>query len=284
MTDLWTIGSLLKWTEGFFAEKGIDTPRLDAEILLAHVLEKERIYLYAHFDEPMTSTELSAYKEMIKKRAARYPVAHILGIKPFMGLDFIVNEHVLVPRPETELLVEAVLEICPKEIPVRVLDMGTGSGAILLSLLSYLPQATGTGVDISSDALKIAAENGEALHIKRVQWVNSDLFTNVEAHEYDWLVSNPPYLTAPDMQNLEEEVKYDPQTALYGGTDGLDIYRRLAGEGGAYLKVGGHSIVEVGAGQSRQVAELFTDQGFELVRIIKDYADTERHVLLRKKG
>ncbi|MBF1320545.1 MAG: peptide chain release factor N(5)-glutamine methyltransferase, partial [Megasphaera micronuciformis] len=145
MTDLWTIGSLLKWTEGFFAEKGIDTPRLDAEILLAHVLEKERIYLYAHFDEPMTSTELSAYKEMIKKRAARYPVAHILGIKPFMGLDFIVNEHVLVPRPETELLVEAVLEICPKEVPVRVLDMGTGSGAILLSLLSYLPQATGTG-------------------------------------------------------------------------------------------------------------------------------------------
>lgn len=284
MTDLWTIGSLLKWTEGFFAEKGIDTPRLDAEILLAHVLEKERIYLYAHFDEPMTSTELSAYKEMIKKRAARYPVAHILGIKPFMGLDFIVNEHVLVPRPETELLVEAVLEICPKEVPVRILDMGTGSGAILLSLLSYLPQATGTGVDISSDALKIAAENGEALHIDRVQWVNSDLFTNVEAHEYDWLVSNPPYLTAPDMQNLEEEVKYDPETALYGGTDGLDIYRRLAGEGGTYHKVGGHCIVEVGAGQSRQVAELFTDQGFELVRIIKDYADTERHVLLRKKG
>lgn len=284
MNDLWTIGSLLKWTEGFFAEKGIDTPRLDAEILLAHVLEKERIYLYAHFDEPMTSTELSAYKEMIKKRAARYPVAHILGIKPFMGLDFIVNEHVLVPRPETELLVEAVLEICPKEVPVRVLDMGTGSGAILLSLLSYLPQATGTGVDISSDALKIAAENSEALHIDRAQWVNSDLFTNVEAHEYDWLVSNPPYLTAPDMQNLEEEVKYDPETALYGGTDGLDIYRRLASEGGAYLKAGGHCIVEVGAGQSRQVAELFTDQGFEFVRIIKDYADTERHVLLRKKG
>ena len=201
-----------------------------------------------------------------------------------MGLDFIVNEHVLVPRPETELLVEAVLEICPKEVPVRVLDMGTGSGAILLSLLSYLPQATGTGVDISSDALKIAAENREALHLDRVQWVNSDLFTNVEAHEYDWLVSNPPYLTAPDMQNLEEEVKYDPETALYGGTDGLDIYRRLASEGGAYLKVGGHCIVEVGAGQSRQVAELFTNQGFEFVRIIKDYADTERHVLLRKKG
>ena len=251
---------------------------------MARVLEKERIYLYAHFDEPMTSTELSAYKEMIKKRAARYPVAHILGIKPFMGLDFIVNEHVLVPRPETELLVEAVLEICPKEVPVRVLDMGTGSGAILLSLLSYLPQATGTGVDISSDALKIAAKNSEALHLDRAQWVNSDLFTNVEAHEYDWLVSNPPYLTAPDMQNLEEEVKYDPETALYGGTDGLDIYRRLASEGGAYLKVGGHCIVEVGAGQARQVAELFTDQGFEFVRIIKDYADTERHVLLRKKG
>ena len=280
MNDLWTIGSLLKWTEGFFAEKGIDTPRLDAEILLAHVLEKERIYLYAHFDEPMTSTELSAYKEMIKKRAARYPVAHILGIKPFMGLDFIVNEHVLVPRPETELLVEAVLEICPKEVPVRVLDMGTGSGAILLSLLSYLPQATGTGVDISSDALKIAAENSEALHIDRAQWVNSDLFTNVEAHEYDWLVSNPPYLTAPDMQNLEEEVKYDPETALYGGTDGLDLYRRLTAEAPALLRAGGGIAVEVGIGEAHDVAALIEAHP-RIVRTetLKDLGGIERVVM-----
>ena len=148
MNKIWTIGALLQWTQPYFAEKGIDSPRLDAEILLAHVLKKERIYLYAHYDEPMNGEELAAYRELVKKRGSRLSVAHILGNQAFMGLDFKVSQDVLIPRPETEMLVETVIAAAKGTKPV-VIDVGTGSGAIVLSLLSYLPEATGFGVDIS---------------------------------------------------------------------------------------------------------------------------------------
>ena len=151
MNKIWTIGALLQWTQQYFAEKGIDSPRLDAEILLAHVLKKERIYLYAHYDEPMNGDELAAYRELVKKRGSRLSVAHILGTQAFMGLDFKVSQDVLIPRPETEMLVETVIEAARGTAPV-IIDIGTGSGAIILSLLSYLPEATGFGVDISPKA------------------------------------------------------------------------------------------------------------------------------------
>ena len=157
MNKIWTIGALLQWTQQYFAGKGIDSPRLDAEILLAHVLHKERIYLYAHYDEPMNGEELAAYRAMVKQRADRLSVAHILGTKAFMGLDFKVSEDVLIPRPETEMLVETVVAAAEGTAPA-IIDIGTGSGAIILSLLHYLPQATGKGVDISPKALAIAAE------------------------------------------------------------------------------------------------------------------------------
>ena len=168
----------------------------------------------------------------------------------------------------------------------RIADVGTGSGLVALMLAQRNTDARIDALDIDRDACLQAAENVSASPFAaRIRVLRTDFRTYAATAPpaYDRIVSNPPYLTAPDMQNLEEEVKYDPKTALYGGTDGLDIYRSLASEGGAYLKVGGHCIVEVGAGQARQVAELFTEQDFELVRIIKDYADTERHVLLRKK-
>ena len=160
MSKLWTIGALLTWTTQFFASKGIDSPRLDAEILLSHVLKKERIYLYAHYDEPMTTEELATYRELVKKRADRLSVAHILGERSFMGLDFLVNENVLIPRPETEMLVETVWEQLEPEAEARILDIGTGSGAILLSLLHERPQCQGLGVDISEKALAVARKNG----------------------------------------------------------------------------------------------------------------------------
>ena len=176
MNKLWTIGSLLQWTQEYFAQKGVDTPRLDAEILLAHVLQKERIYLYAHYDQPMNPPELAAYREMVKKRAGRLSVAHILGTKAFMGLDFRVTTNVLVPRPETEMLVETMLDAAKSQPPASILDIGTGSGAIILSLLHYLPEAAGTGVDISPQALAVARQNGEALGLAdRVTWVESDM-------------------------------------------------------------------------------------------------------------
>lgn len=284
MNKIWTIGALLQWTQQFFAGKGIDSPRLDAEILLAHVLHKERIYLYAHYDEPMNPQELAAYRELVKKRANRYSVAHILGTQPFMGLDFKVNEDVLIPRPETEMLVESVVAAAEGTAP-SIVDIGTGSGAIILSLLHYLPQAKGIGVDISPKALAIAAENGKALGLDgRVTWIESDLFTNVPQGPYDWIVSNPPYLTQHDMEELQPEVRHDPALALYGGADGLDIYRRLAKESPAFVKRGGHCIVEIGAGQTQDVSAIFTADGaYEHEKTVKDYGGIERVLLFTRK-
>ncbi len=285
MTKLWTIGSLLRWTQDYFQQKGIDSPRLDAEILLAHVLQKERIYLYAHYDEPMNPAELAAFREFVKKRASRLSVAHILGTKAFMGLDFRVTADVLIPRPETELLVETVIETAGRQSRASFLDIGTGSGAIILSLLHYLPQAAGTGVDISPEALSVAGENGCSLGLDgRVHWVESDLFSALAGRQFDWLVSNPPYLTAADMACLQPEVRYDPAQALFGGPDGLDIYRRLAAQSPSYVRGGGYCAVEIGAGQTRDVAALFTADGaYEHIRTVTDYGGIERVLLFRRK-
>lgn len=285
MNKIWTIGALLQWTQQFFAGKGIDSPRLDAEILLAHVLHKERIYLYAHYDEPMNPQELAAYRELVKKRANRYSVAHILGTQPFMGLDFKVSEDVLIPRPETEMLVETVVTAAEGTAPV-IIDIGTGSGAIVLSLLHYLPQATGTGVDISTKALAIAAENGRSLGLDdRVTWIESDLFTQVPPCTCDWLVSNPPYLTQGDMEQLQPEVRHDPALALYGGDDGLDFYRRIAKDSPAYVRAGGHCAVEIGAGQADDVTAIFCTGGaYEHDQTVKDYGGIDRVLVFSRKG
>lgn len=284
MNKIWTIGALLQWTQQYFAGKGIDSPRLDAEILLAHVLHKERIYLYAHYDEPLNGEELAAYRAMVKKRADRLSVAHILGTKAFMGLDFKVSEDVLIPRPETEMLVETVVTAAEGTAPV-IIDIGTGSGAIVLSLLHYLPQATGTGVDISSKALAIAAENGRSLGLDdRVTWIESDLFTQVPPCTCDWLVSNPPYLTQGDMEQLQPEVRHDPALALYGGDDGLDFYRRIATDSPAYVKVGGHCAVEIGAGQVDDVTAIFCRHGaYDHEQTVKDYGGIDRVLVFSRK-
>ncbi len=285
MTKLWTIGSLLQWTQQYFSQKGIESPRLDAEILLSHVLQKERIYLYAHYDEPMNPKELAAYREMVKQRAGRLSVAHILGTKAFMGLDFHVSTDVLIPRPETEMLVETVADMTEKNKPVSILDIGTGSGAIIISLLHYLPQAVGIGADISPKALEIARENGKKLGVDaRVQWQESDLFSALADKTFDWLVSNPPYLTAADMQQLQPEVRHDPAMALFGGPDGLDIYRRLAKESPKHVKKDGYVAVEIGAGQADDVVAIFTQDGwYTHIKTVKDYGGIERVILFSRK-
>lgn len=285
MPKVWTVGAILQWTVDFFTQKGLESPRLDAEILLAHVLQKERIYLYAHYDEPLSSEERAAYRELVIKRAQRYSVAHLLGVRSFMGLDFSVNEDVLVPRPETEMLVETVLSYEKKDASFSVLDMGTGSGAILISILHERPNATGLAVDISPKALDVARKNGQALGVAdRITFLESNLFEAVPKGTFDWIVSNPPYLTAYDMEHLQPEVRHDPESALYGGVDGLDFYHALADKSAAYVKPRGYIAVEVGAGQSKKVADLFTTTGaFSLTDIVVDYGGIERVVLCQRK-
>ncbi|WP_110954229.1 peptide chain release factor N(5)-glutamine methyltransferase [Anaerosinus massiliensis] len=282
--EVWTIGSILKWTGQYFADKGVESPRLDAEVLLSHVLGKERIYLYVHFDEPLQAEELSRYKAMIKKRVARMPVAYIIGYKEFMGLSFEVSPAVLIPRPDTEILVEAVIERLKDRGKVDFVDIGTGSGAIVLSLLANLPQAVGSTVDISEEAIQIAKRNAEKIGVQdRVTFFHGDVYSPIRGQVFDVIVSNPPYIPDGDIQGLTAEVKCEPHHALAGGIDGLDFYRRLIGGGLDLLKPGGFMAFEVGIHQAAAVAELAKNfSAFGEAIILKDYGGIERVVILDK--
>lgn len=283
MQEIWTIGRILKWTEQFFKEKGIESPRLDAEVLLSHILGRERIYLYVHFDEPLEPAERARYRDAIKQRVQRVPVAYIIGEKEFMGLTFKVTEDTLVPRPDTEILVQAAVErLRARGEAPRFADIGTGSGAICLSVLHFLPKAQADTVDISPAARAIAEENAAALEVAdRVTFHTGDLLAPL-AGSYDAILSNPPYIPDDDIAALAPEVRLkEPHTALAGGKDGLDFYRRLTADAPALLKDGGFLALEVGIHQAAPVAALAVPS-FSRTEILKDYAGIERVVIAWK--
>ena len=284
MQELWTIGRILKWTEQYFKEKGIESPRLDAEVLLSHILGRERIYLYVHFDEPLEPAELARYREAIKQRVQRVPVAYIIGEKEFMGLTFRVTADTLVPRPDTEILVQAAVErLRARGETPRFADIGTGSGAICLSILHFLPKAQADTVDISPAARAVAEENAAALGASdRVTFHTGDLLAPLAGQCYDAILSNPPYIPDGDIAALAPEVRLkEPRTALAGGKDGLDFYRRLTADAPAHLKDGGFLAVEVGIHQAAPVAALAVP-AFSRTEILKDYAGIERVVIAWK--
>lgn len=284
MQELWTIGRILKWTEQYFKEKGIESPRLDAEVLLSHILGRERIYLYVHFDEPLEPAELARYREAIKQRVQRVPVAYIIGEKEFMGLTFKVTADTLVPRPDTEILVQAAVErLRARGETPRFADIGTGSGAICLSILHFLPKAQADTVDISPAARAVAEENAAALEVAdRITFHTGDLLAPLAGQCYDAILSNPPYIPDGDIAALAPEVRLkEPRTALAGGKDGLDFYRRLTADAPAHLKDGGFLAVEVGIHQAAPVAALAVP-AFSRTEILKDYAGIERVVIAWK--
>ena len=287
---IWTIGRILKWTEQYFKDKGIESPRLDAEVLLAHVLEKQRIYLYVHFDEPLQPGELAAYREMIKKRVLRVPVAQILGEKEFMGLTFKVTADTLVPRPDTEILVQAAvdrLRAMAGEEPLRFADIGTGSGAICLSVLHYLADTVADTVDISPAARAVAEENAASLGLAdRVTFHTGDLLQPLSGISFAAILSNPPYIPEADIATLAPEVRLkEPHTALSGGQDGLDFYRRLAKEAPAMLVPGGFTAFEVGIHQAGDVADLLkANPLIDRTEILPDYAGIDRVVVGWRKN
>ena len=281
---IWTIGRILKWTEQYFKDKGIESPRLDAEVLLAHVLEKQRIYLYVHFDEPLQPGELAAYLEMIKKRVLRVPVAQILGEKEFMGRTFKVTADTLVPRPDTEILVQAAvdrLRAMAGEEPLRFADIGTGSGAICLSGLHYLAGTVADTVDISPAARAVAEENAASLDLAdRGTFHTGDLLQPRRGMVFAAILSNPPYIPEAAIAKLAPEVRLkEPHTALSGGQDGLDFYRRLANEAPAMLVPGGFPAFEVGIHQAGDVADLLkANPLIARTEILPDYAGIDRVV------
>lgn len=289
MAEVWTIGKILKWTEEYFQKAQLDSPRLDAEVLLAHVLNRpERIYLYVHFDQPLEQSELAAYRECIKRRVQHEPVAYITGHRDFMGLDFKVTKDTLIPRPDTEILVEAVLQRLPAAGENTTLaDIGTGTGAICLSLLNYLPKLRAMAVDISPGALAVAQENSLSLGLsQRVEFFQGDLLAPLKAKGelLNAIVSNPPYIPKADIATLAADVKaYEPMGALDGGEDGLDFYRRLLAESGDLLKDGGFLAMEVGIHQACQLEALAKDMSqWGKCEILRDLAGIERVVILWK--
>lgn len=286
-STIWTIKKLLLWTTHYFQEHHLDSPRLDAELLLAHVLHKQRIYLYTDFDLIVEPSELSLYREYIKKRVSGVSTAAIIGEKEFMGLTFKVNEDVLIPRPDTETWLEKVIQYHRNEQGLYVADLGTGSGAILLSFLYYCREDTGVGVDISEKALALAEENGKNLKMDdRVTWRRGDYLTALEEGElFDGILTNPPYIPTGDIRGLAEEVRHEPMNALDGGADGLTFYRKLAEGAAEHLKDGGFLAAEFGIHQAADVVNLLKETGkFDSFEVITDYGGIERAVHCRKKA
>lgn len=262
------------------AAAGIEEAAWDARLLLEHVCGTDRNTLLVHGDRPMEGDETRRYEELLAKRAARIPLQHLTGKQDFMGLTFKVNEHVLIPRQDTEILVEEIL----KELHdgANVLDMCTGSGCILISLLHYSNGCRGVGVDISREALEIAAANaGELLKDREnteITFIESNLFEGVTG-QFEMIVSNPPYIRTKVIDTLMPEVKdYEPRQALDGAEDGLFFYRRIVEESKKHLTGGGMLYFEIGYDQAAEVRELMEKAGFWDVRVAKDYAGQDRVV------
>ena len=281
-----TIGSLVAKTTQFFQEKGIEQPRLDAEILLGDLLELERIQLYVRFDQPLEEREVSLYRERVKKRSEGMPVAYILGKKEFMGHLFKVTPDVLIPRPDTEMIVEAGIRYLKSVESPLFLDVCTGSGAILISLLKALPEAKGIGTDISEGALKIAKENAASLGVsERAGFLQGDLLSPVGERKVHGIFSNPPYIPTAHISALQKEVQKEPTLALDGGGDGLDFYRRLLQDSVIYLLPGGFLMMEVGIDQAGPVKEIAISLGWQEVEgPICDYGGVERVVVFRRSA
>lgn len=259
-------------------EAGIEEAALDARLLLEHICVTDRNTLLVHGDRSMSIQERQAYEEAIARRSQRVPLQQITGSQEFMGLSFQVNEHVLVPRQDTEILVEEVLR--ELQDGMRVLDLCTGSGCILISLLHYSNYCQGVGTDISRKALEVARRNGTALlgSEKEYTFLECNLFELVEGR-YDIIVSNPPYIRREEIETLMPEVReHEPRLALDGGEDGLDFYRRIAAESPRYLNGGGRLYLEIGCDQADAVQELLLRQGFREVNVAQDYAGLDRVV------
>jgi len=281
MAETWTVLRLLEWTAGYFAEQGIDSPRLDAELLLGDALDLNRVGLYLNFDRPLNADELTAYRERVKRRARHEPLAYIRGHCEFWSLDFTVTPAVLIPRPDTEVLVEEALKYLPDS--GRVLDIGTGSGAIAIALAHEKPKAQVSAIDVSAEALAVAEQNAAANGVQ-VAFAAGDL-AKFSGGPYDLVVSNPPYIAESEREALMPEVRdYEPGLALFAGADGLEAYRAIVARAPAQLAAGGWLLFEVGHTQANAVRELLKAAGFSETFIRDDYAGIPRVVGGCKRG
>lgn len=255
---------------------GITDAELDARLLLEFICHTDRNALYAHGDQEIEDEKMQDFLQLIEKRAVHIPLQHLTGEQNFMGLDFLVNEHVLIPRQDTEILVEEIMR--DLHDGVRILDMCTGSGCILLSLLHYSNDCSGVGVDVSEDALAVARQNADRLAEKQAVFIQSDLFEKVEG-SFDLIVSNPPYIRSQEIAGLMPEVReHEPHLALDGKNDGLHFYREIIKGAMPHLKRGGQLFFEIGYDQGEAVQALLAANGYTEIAVVKDYAGLDRVV------
>jgi len=287
----WIIKDLLAVTSDYLRKKDIDNPRLCAELLLAHQLKTTRIKLYLDFDKPLNEKDINEYRALIQRRLKREPVQYIVGVQEFWSMEFSVGPQVLIPRPETEILVEQALSVLKEKKDsgetgkVSVLDVGAGSGAVALSIAKEIPDADVWAGDVSADALEIAMSNARRHGLEnRVRFIESDLFSAFDnSQPFDVIVSNPPYIPAEDYDALPPEVgQYEPRTALDGGEGGLFFVNKLILEAKAFLKPGGWLLMEMAPFQTTKAMDLIAQTGFYTEqKIIKDYSHKERVVMAR---
>ena len=272
---------ILQKTTAYFQQKGIENARLDAELILAHVLELKRLDLYLQFERPLSAAELDAIRPLVARRAKREPLQYILGQTDFHGLVLKCDRRALIPRPETEELVELLVERLGPKPPATACDLGTGTGAIALALAAAFPEVTVTAVDASPDALALAAENAAANGLAgSVSFVESDWFDALGGQTFDLIVSNPPYLTMAEWERAAPEVKdWEPQRALAAGADGLDDLRVILQDARNRLNPGGLLALETGIAQHETLAELATEHGYASTESVKDLSKRERFFL-----
>ncbi len=283
----WTVLDLLRWTTQHFAERGIETPRLDAECLLAFALDCDRLRLYVDYEKPVEAAERARFRDLVRGRAGdRVPVALLTGRREFWSLPLRVSRDVLVPRPETETLVATALELVPdRDAEVAVLDVGTGSGAIALAIASERAKARITATDLSAAALAVARENAEALGLSdRVRFLEGSLFEPVAGERFDLVVSNPPYVAERDGAELPPELRHEPASALFAGPDGTDVLRAIAAGVGGVLAPGGAVLVELDPRQAGAMCAWLGEAGLVAIEVHRDGAGRQRVVSARKDG
>ena len=253
-----------------------ESAQLDSELLLCEILNCERSHLYAYPEKELTDKNIESLNQFISLRAEGHPIAHITRQKEFWSLLLHIDEHTLIPRPETEILVETSLKHVPKNSKINVLDLGTGSGAIAIAIASERPLANITATDKSDEALNIAKRNAERHNINSIHFINADWFNMGNNHSYNVIVSNPPYICNDDAHLKQGDVRFEPLSALASGKDGLDDLRIIISEANKHLNKQGWLLVEHGYNQAKQVQQLFNENNFTSISTIKDYSDNDR--------
>ena len=269
---------IIKFGSNLLKEKKIPSFILDSEILLSKVLNKTREDILISLDQKINKMNISVYNEYLKRRSNSEPIAYILGEKEFWSKKFYINKDTLIPRPETELLVDKILKIYGEK-KISILDIGTGSGCIIISLLSSLKHSYGIGIDISKNAILVAKKNALKHKLaKRVKFLNKSL-KNIFSKKFDLIVSNPPYIDSKDLKNLSDDIKrYEPRIALDGGNDGLDLIRKVIYKSKHILKINGMLALEIGNEQIKKVSKILIDNNFRIKHVIKDYKTNVRCV------